>query len=176
MMLLGGGSAIANAVSSGNAANAQETNSREAMNLQHQMYQQQRQDQWDMYNQQRQDMSPWLGAGQSSLGELLRQMGAGEFDQPFDYSQLQNDPGYKFRMSEGQRALERSASARGMLNSGAALKGLSRFSQGLASDEFQNAWSRNQTENTGRYNRLANMAGLGQSAAQNLGAFGGQHA
>ena len=172
----GGASAIGQAVGSANAAGAQERNANQAMDLQREMYGQQRADMWDMYNQQRQDMSPWLGAGQSSLGELLRQMGAGEFDQPFDYSQLANDPGFQFRMEQGQKALERSASARGLLNSGGALKSLTRYSQGLASDEFQNAWSRNQAENTGRYNRLANMAGVGQAAAQNLGAMGGQTA
>jgi hypothetical protein len=127
------------------------------------------------YQQSRADMAPWLQAGQSSLGELMAQMQGGYFDRQFDPSQLANDPGYQFRMAEGQKALERSASARGLLNSGGALKSLSRYSQGVASDEFQNAWNRNQADNTGRYNRLANMAGLGQTASQSLGSLGVQN-
>jgi hypothetical protein len=170
------GSAIANGVSSANAAGAQERSAREAMEMQRRIYEQQRADQMAMYGQQRMDSAPWMEAGRGSLAELLRQMQAGDFDQRFDASQLQNDPGYQFRLAQGQRALERSAAARGGLNSGAFMKSLGAYSQGLASDEFQNAWARNQTENTGRYNRLAGMAGVGQTAAQNLGAFGGQTA
>jgi len=103
-------------------------------------------------------------------------MGAGDFETSVNPQNVANDPGYQFRMAEGQKALERSASARGMLNSGGALKSLGRYYQGLASDEYQNAWNRNQAENTGRYNRLASIAGVGQTAAQNLGSAGSQYA
>jgi hypothetical protein len=51
------------------------------------------------------------------------------------------------------------------------MKALDRYSQGLASDEYQNAWSRNQAETTGRFNRLASLAGVGQTAANSLGNF-----
>lgn len=167
-----GGSALATGVSSANAANAQKDAAGQAMDLQRDVLAQQNR----MYEQGRADMSPWLDSGRSSLGELLRQMQGGQFDQRFDASQLANDPGYQFRMAEGQKALERSASARGFLDSGKALKSLSRYSQGVASDEFGNAWNRNQAENTGRFNRLASMAGVGQTAAQNLGSLGAQQA
>lgn len=167
---------VAQGIGSANAGAAMKDAQGKAMDASERMYAQQREDALGMWNQQRQDIAPWMQAGQSSLGELMRQMQAGAFDQQFDPSQLANDPGYQFRMEQGQKALERSASARGLMNSGGALKSLARYSQGVAADEFQNAWGRNQSENTGRYNRLANMAGLGQQAAQNLGNWGGQHA
>lgn len=158
-------SGTAGAIGSANAAAAQEGSANDAMGFQR-----------EMYKQQRSDMAPWMNAGSASLADLMQQMQGGNFNGNFDPSQLGNDPGYQFRMAEGQKALERSASARGMLNSGGALKSLARYSQGLASDEFQNAWGRNQAENTGRFNRLAAISGVGQQAAGNLGAMGVQHA
>lgn len=157
--------ATANAVGSSNAAAAQESAAEKAQRLQK-----------EMYEQQRADMAPWLKAGQRSLADLMQQTQSGSFNTSVDPAQLASDPGYQFRMAEGQKALERSASARGMLNSGGALKSLARYSQGFASDEYQNAWNRNNAENTGRFNRLASLAGVGQTAAQTMGAMGGQYA
>jgi hypothetical protein len=174
LAISGGASAIsaaANGAASSGAANSQKDSVMAGIDLQKEIAR--RQD--ANYQQSRADQAPWLQAGQSSLGELMAQMQGGYFDRQFDPSQLANDPGYQFRMAEGQKALERSASARGLLNSGGALKSLSRYSQGVASDEFQNAWNRNQAENTGRYNRLAGIAGLGQQQAQSLGSLGAQN-
>jgi hypothetical protein len=162
--IAGGGSAVAGAVGSANAAAAQEKTVNDAMSQQKAMWEQQRADQ-----------APWLAAGRTSLADLMEQMQAGSFNTNVDPSQMANDQGYQFRMAEGQKALERSASARGMLASGGALKSLSRYSQGLASDEFQNIYARNQSENTNRFNRLASLSGIGQASAQNLGALGAQN-
>lgn len=153
------GSAVINAISSANAAAAQKEAAEKAMSQQEKMF-----------NQQRADQAPWLDAGRTTLSQLMAKMNSGGFE--VDPSQLANDPGFQFRMAEGQKALERSAAARGGLNSGGFMKGLARYSQGVASDEYQNAWSRN----TDRFNRLAAIAGVGQQTAQNLGALGSQHA
>lgn len=174
-LLIAGGaaaaSALSNGIASGNASRSQAEAADRARELQEKMWQQGQKN----YEQSRNDMAPWMDAGQSSLAELMAQMQGGYFDRQFDPSQLANDPGYQFRMAEGQKALERSASARGMLNSGGALKSLARYSQGVASDEYGNAWNRNQAENTGRYNRMANIAGLGQQQSQALGSLGAQN-
>lgn len=150
---------IINAIGASNAAAAQERSAREALDFQKQMW-----------GQQRADQAPWLNAGRQSLADLVRQMGSGGFD--VNASTLANDPGFQFRMAEGQKALERSASARGGLNGGGTMRSLARYSQGLASDEYQRAWGRQ----TDRFNRLASLAGVGQSTAQGLGALGAQHA
>jgi hypothetical protein len=55
---------------------------------------------------------------------------------------LRQDPGYQFRMEQGVSALDRSAAARGMLQSGAQQKALTGFGQGLASSELNNAFQR----------------------------------
>lgn len=81
-----------------------------------------------------------------------------------DYSAFFKSPGYEFRMDEGVRARERGASAKGMLMSGGMQRELTRYGQGLASSEF------------GNYaNRLASLAGIGQTANQQ-GIYAGANA
>ena len=78
-----------------------------------------------------------------------------------DYSAFYKSPGYQFRFDEGQRALETSAAARGGLMSGGMGRELTRYGQGFASGEF------------GNYaNRLASLAGVGQTAAFGTGQLG----
>jgi hypothetical protein len=82
------------------------------------------------------------------------------------------DPGYGFRMSEGLKALDRSAASRGGLLSGATLKGAQQYGQGLASQEYQNAFNRYQTNRANVLNPLQSLAGVGQSTATALGTAG----
>ncbi len=63
------------------------------------------------------------------------------------------DPGYKWRMEQGQEAQERSAAARGMTMSGAQSKALQDYSQGLASQEYGVAYNREYDKQTQAYNR-----------------------
>lgn len=84
------------------------------------------------------------------------------------------DPGYAFRMSEGMKGLERSAAARGGLLSGAQMKGIQRYGQDLASQEYQNAFNRYQTARTNTLNPYASLAGVAQSSANTLGSAAGQ--
>jgi hypothetical protein len=79
-------------------------------------------------------------------------------------------------MSEGMKGLERSAAARGGLLSGGTLKGIQRFGQDLASQEFQNAFNRYGVERERRLNPLQSLAGVGQTTSQQLGAAGTQFA
>lgn len=62
-------------------------------------------------------------------------------------------PGYRFRQSEGRKAIERGAAARGLRMSGGTMKDMSRFNQGLASSEYGNWW-----------NQMAGLSGVGQAA------------
>lgn len=85
--------------------------------------------------------------------------------QSFGMDQFQADPGYQFRMSEGLKALERSASARGLLQSGGTLKDITRFGQDAASQEYQNAFQRYLTEREARMEPYRYLTGVGQAAA-----------
>ena len=88
--------------------------------------------------------------------------------------QFQQDPGYAFRQAEGMKALERSAAARGNLLSGSTMKGIQRFGQDLASQEYQNAFNRYQVERAARLNPLQSLMGSGQSSANVLTGAAGQ--
>jgi hypothetical protein len=130
--------------------------------------------QYQMFQEQQKLQEPWRQAGVNALGKMQEQYGnmPAAFTGQVDLTQ---DPGYAFRLSEGQKALDRSAAARGGLISGGALKAAQRFGQDLGSQEYQNAYNRALTgynanvarENLG-YNRLASMAGLGQTSANTL--------
>lgn len=81
----------------------------------------------------------------------------GNYQDPGDFTleKFQQDPGYAFRMSEGLKALDRTAAARGGLISGSALKAASRYGQDMASQEYQNAFNRynqNRTFNSNLFN------------------------
>jgi hypothetical protein len=52
-------------------------------------------------------------------------------------SKFTESPGYKFRMGEAEKAVNRAASSQGFLNTPAQQKALYRYSQGIASDEYQ---------------------------------------
>lgn len=129
------------------------------------------------------NQAPYLAAGTGAVNTLANWMQpGGQFatTTPFDFNYDQNsDPGTAFRMSEGVKALDRSAASRGGLLSGATLKGVQRYGQDLGSQEYQNAFNRYTTKfnaTTGEegalYNRMAALAGTGQTAASQVGATG----
>lgn len=93
----------------------------------------------------------------------------GELLKDFTLADFQADPGYQFRLSEGEKGINRAAAARGLFNSGPGYKNLLRFNQGLASDEFTNAFNRNRLSKTDKFNRLASIAGIGQTSTEQLG-------
>lgn len=123
----------------------------------------------EMFERQVELQEPWRQAGMNALAKL--EPLATEYT-PFGMSQFQADPGYGFRMSEGMKALERGAAARGGLLSGAAMKGIQRFGQDLASQEYQNAFNRYQAERQARLGPLQSLAGVGQTTATRLGEAG----
>jgi len=100
----------------------------------------------------------------------------GTLTQDFSMAEYEADPGYAFRVAEGQKALERSAAARGGLYSGRAAKDLTRFGQDSGSQEYQNAYNRYQSNQTNQFNRLASLAGVGQTANNALATAGTNYA
>lgn len=78
---------------------------------------------------------------------------------------FQTSPGFQFRMDQGTQALDRSASARGGLYSGAAGKALTEFGQGLASEEYNNTLA-----------RLMELAGMGFQGATGIAGIAGDRA
>jgi hypothetical protein len=84
--------------------------------------------------------------------------------------QLQQDPSYKFRLSQGLGALQNSAAARGFLNTGATAKGLMDYAGQSASQEYQAA---NERARQTYQQNLTNQASVtGQNNAAQAQAYG----
>lgn len=128
-----------------------------------------------MYEQNRADTQPYREIGAMAL-DRFKGGGLDEMTRGFTMADFQKDPGYQFRMQEGQKALESSAAARGGLNSGATLKALSRYNQDFASNELNNAYNRYNTDRTTRFNMLSGLAGTGQTSVGQVGAAGQNYA
>lgn len=160
------GSAVVGAVSASNAADAQTDAANQANATSN-----------AQYNQTRADMAPWRAAGETALGQLTdgTQPG-GDYMRDFTLADFTKDPGYDFRMQEGQRAVDASAAARGGALSGAAIKGTERYGQNFASGEYQNAYNRFNTDRTQRFNRLSSIAGIGQTATRDVANLGAANA
>ncbi len=136
-----------------------------------------------MFQRQTELQAPFREGGLTAQNELMRLLGIGgdntaagygSMAKAFGTDQFQQDPGYAFRQAEGMKALERSAAARGNLLSGSTLKGVQRFGQDLASQEYQNAFNRYQVERAARLNPLQSLMGSGQSATNVLTGAAGQ--
>ena len=143
---------------SGDAASAQADAAARSADLQYKMFQESNALQ-----------EPWRKAGADALNKLIPL--ASNY-QKFGMDQFQADPGYQFRLSEGLKGLDRQAAARGGLISGAALKAATRYGQDMGSQEYGNAFNRYQTERSAQLNPLQSLAGVGQTAATQMGNTG----
>lgn len=80
-----------------------------------------------------------------------------------------NDPGYQFRLDQGQQSLQNARAAQGTLNTGSTLKDILGYGQDYASNEFQNVFNRDLTQyNTNyqtQYTDPYNIAFQGATAA-----------
>ena len=98
-------------------------------------------------------------AGAPGYGSLMRD---------FSMADYQQDPGYQFRLQEGLKQLQRNAAARGGMLSGATLAGTQKYAQGLASQEYGNAYQRFMEQQQNRYNMLSGQQRLGATTAGSL--------
>jgi hypothetical protein len=73
------------------------------------------------------------------------------------------DPGYMFRLQQGQMANQRAGNVSGGGLGGNVMRGLQDYTQGQASQEYNNAFNRFQTQRSNIYNTLAGIAGIGQT-------------
>ncbi len=209
-----GGSIAASKIQSNatkDASATQQTEANQALDFQKQQYADQQANQ-----------APYLTAGKTALEQLSSLTGPNgltAYGKTFDPgtfnggpafkaptgADFMNDPGYQFRLAEGQKALERSAAAKGTATGGAALKAATRYGQDYASNEYGNVYNRalqgfqtnfgdalsayQTNANTGadafktnynvfsqdqgnQFNRLAAIAGLGQTATGQIGQTG----
>ena len=146
----------------------------------------------EMFNKQVELQEPFRQAGITSQNKLMELLGLGgnagseeygTLARAFTGEDMYKDPGYKFRLDEGLKSLERGAAARGGLLGGNQMRGLTEYGQNYASGEYQNAFNRYQAERAARLSPLQSLMGSGQTsattlsnAAGNLGTQLGQNA
>jgi hypothetical protein len=155
------------------------------------------------YDKQLALQEPFYSVGLDSVRDLRAGLGAGgvfnnggfaaQAPAPFSFKDfnLNDDPGYQFRMDQGQQALQRSAAAQGGALGGGALKAIARYGQDYASGEFNNAYNRAlgtyntnftnafNTYNSDQgnlFNRLAALGGVGQTAVNTMSNAGTSYA
>lgn len=79
-------------------------------------------------------------------------------------SEVQMDPGYQFGLTEGQKAIDRKVAASGGRISGAAMKAAGQYGTDYATTKYDAAYNRANQARSDRLNRLAALAGIGQTA------------
>ena len=132
----------------------------------------------NMFNTLVNQQAPYRAAGQSALSNLNDLLGTsgntsaqgyGSLTTPFTSASLNANmaPNYAFQLQQGQNALNAQNNALGGLVSGNALQATQNYAQNYAQNAYQNAFNNYQSQNQNIYNRLGNIASLGQGAASN---------
>lgn len=129
--------------------------------------------QQDNLTQTRTDADPWLQAGSQAVKDLSSTI-TNHHD--FGSADFQQDPGYAFRLSEGMKALNASAAAKGMLFSGNTMDAATKYGQDMASQEYQNSYNRYQTNYGTKLNALQQLSGTGQTAVGQVSQAGQNYA
>jgi hypothetical protein len=124
--------------------------------------------------------------GSKTPGEQGAVFDPGSLLNNFTQADFEADPGYAFRFSEGQKALDKSMAARGLGISGANIKGAVKYGQDMGSQEYGNAFNRfqlnranqgdvyntafnrDQIQRNALLNPLQSLMGAGQSATNQV--------
>ena len=131
----------------------------------------------EMFDKQVELQAPFREAGLTAQNRLLQYLGLsgspsdagyGKYAGDFSMNDFTADPGYAFRLAEGNKALDRTAAARGGLLSGGAMKAAQRYGQEMGSQEYMNAFNRYQTNRANQLNPLQSLMGAGQTGANTL--------
>jgi hypothetical protein len=193
---IGTAGSVAGGAISAAGAGQQATASENAAQLQYQEQQQALAQENQQFQQEQTNEQPFLNAGQgavTSLSGLLSTPGQGllqpwtqQFTAP-SAAEAAAQPGYQFSLQQGLNALQNSAAAQGSLLSSGTQKALNNYAQQAGQTDYQNAYNnaltgynsayntfQNNQSNT--FNRLASVAGLGQTTAAQLGQAGAQNA
>ena len=113
-----------------------------------------------------------------AYGSLMAPYSGGEFQAP-TIEQARAAPGYQFGLEQGEGAQQASAAANGTLLTGGTQAALDQYGQNYADTNYNNVYNQAlQTygtnynvwanQNASEYNKLASMAGMGQTTAQTL--------
>ncbi len=160
--------------------------SKSAANTQASAQEQAAADQMQMFNTINGQEQPFMNAGYGATTSLQQLLGItpgtsstgglsnGYLNQTFNPSSITSSPGYQFEQTQGMDQLQNSAAATTGALSGAAQKELANFTTGTAEQYYNDYFNQFQTQQNNIFDRLSSIAGLGQSAAANVGNSGTQ--
>jgi hypothetical protein len=100
----------------------------------------------------------------AEIGKLQSSPDYGSLSKKFTINDYQADPGYQFRLDEGNKAINAAQSARGNFYSGAALKEANKYNSNMASQEYGSAYDRWVNQQNNQFNKLQSVAGTGAGA------------
>jgi hypothetical protein len=90
--------------------------------------------------------NPFIQTGQNALQQYMQSLPG--LTQPFTAATLPSTPGYQFTLNQGQKGVQNGYAAQGLGSSGAAMKGASDYTTGLAqstyNQQLQNYLAQNQ--------------------------------
>lgn len=127
------------------------------------------------YGQTKTTLAPFVQGGTDALQQLKDN---NYYTAPIDVTADLNDPNsvaakaYDFTKTQGLKAVQNSAAARGLGVSGAALKGAANFTTGLADNTYTNLFNLENTNQTNAYNRLKALVDTGENAGAQTGSIG----
>lgn len=136
------------------------------------------------FDQQMALQEPYRQAGLTGQNRLMEMLGLGgdtnaagygKYAKDFSMQDYQQDPGYAFRLSEGLKQLGSQARAQGGAGGGRTMMGMQNYAQGLASQEYGNAFNRYQTNRANQLQPLGSLMSSGQAAAAGQAAQAGQY-
>ena len=118
------------------------------------------------------NLSPYAQSGTMALSKLNAM-------QPFSAptaQQASETPGYQFQLTQGLKALQNSAAARGGLLGSGTAKSINDYAQGTAASNYGNTYNRALQTYQTNFGNQANLAQQGQGAATNLSSLDQQNA
>lgn len=184
------GGAVLSSNASKDAASTQADAAKSAAQLQADQAQKALDFQKQEWTQQQANEAPFLKAGQGAVNNLASLANDPNFSKypggPFQaptLAEAQQTPGYQFQLEQGTQAINQNAAANGSLLTGNTGTALQKYGQGLAdstyNQDYQRALNTYMTnygvwnaDTANQFNRLGDLAGIGTSAAANLGAQG----
>ncbi len=148
-----------------NAADQQANAAANSLGLQQQMF--------NTINSQNQ---PWREAGAGALGQINDMLP--QFTHTFNAADLNSNlaPNYQFQLDQGLGAVKNAGNLQTGLLSGNTLKGINDYAQNFAGNSYQQAFNNYNAQQSNIFNRLSNIAGLGQTANQTTAGAGVQTA
>lgn len=128
--------------------------------------------QQQQYGQTREDLSPYRTTGTDATARLQGKLTDLTTPISVNPDDFLNSDQYKFLQTQGEKAVTNSSAARGLGTSGAALKGAAAFESGLNSQQWQQNFNNQNTNQSNAYSRLKGLIDTGENAAAQTGVLG----